>query len=174
MRLSGKTIGFAMSASHCTLEEAIDPIHRLQEEGAEVQAIVSNSVLTTATRFGTPEKWLEAIQQATGRGPLKSIPEVEPIGPKKTFDAVVICPCTGNTMARLANGITDSPVLMAAKAELRNQRPVVLAITSNDILGMNARNLGTLLNAKNVYFVPFGHSKSMVCKPQRWFLRSRR
>ncbi len=165
MRLSGKTIGFALAGSHCTLEEAIDPICRLQEEGAEIVPIVSNTILTTATRFGTPEKWLSAIVDATGKQPLKTIPEVEPLGPQKLLDAVVICPCTGSTLARLANAIIDSPVLMAAKAQLRNQRPVVLAITSNDILGLNARNLGTLLAVKNVYFVPFGHPKSMVCKP---------
>lgn len=156
MRLSGKTIGFALAGSHCTLEEAIDPILRLKEEGADIVPIVSNTILTTTTRFGSPEKWLSAIREATGKEPLKSIPEVEPLGPQKLLDAVVICPCTGNTLARLANAITDSPVLMAAKAQLRNGKPVVLAITSNDILGLNARNLGTLLITKNVYFVPFG------------------
>ncbi len=167
MRLSGKTIGFALAGSHCTLEEAVDPIYRLQEEGADIVPIVSNTILTTPTRFGTPEKWLTAIKDATGKEPLKTIPEVEPLGPQKLLDAVVICPCTGSTMARLANAIIDSPVLMAAKAQLRNERPVVLAITSNDILGLNARNLGTLLSTKNVYFVPFGHSNPLVCKPLR-------
>jgi len=156
MRLSGKTIGFALAGSHCTLDEAMDPIHRLQEEGADIVPIVSNTILTTSTRFGTPEKWLTAIKATTGKEPLRTIPEVEPLGPKKLVDAFVICPCTGSTMSRLANAIIDSPVLMAAKAQLRNQRPVVLAITSNDILGLNARNLGTLLITKNVYFVPFG------------------
>ncbi|MDA8344207.1 MAG: dipicolinate synthase subunit B [Thermaerobacter sp.] len=171
MRLSGKTIGFALAGSHCTLEEAIDPILRLKEEGADIVPIVSNTILTTTTRFGSPEKWLSAIREATGKEPLKSIPEVEPLGPQKLLDAVVICPCTGNTLARLANAITDSPVLMAAKAQLRNGKPVVLAITSNDILGLNARNLGTLLITKNVYFVPFGHSKPIVRKPLRRCLR---
>lgn len=156
MRLTGKTIGFALAGSHCTLDEAIDPILRLQEEGANIIPIVSNSILTTTTRFGTPEKWLTAIREATGKEPLKTIPEVEPLGPQKLLDAVVIAPCTGSTLARLANAITDSPVLMAAKAQMRNQRPVVLAITSNDILGLNAKNLAALLVAKNVYFVPFG------------------
>ena len=112
MRLSGKTIGFALAGSHCTLEEAIDPIYRLQEEGAEIVPIVSNSILTTATRFGTPEKWLAAIVGATGRQPLKTIPEVEPLGPQKLLDAVVICPCTGSTLARLANAIIDRAVLI--------------------------------------------------------------
>ena len=107
MHLTGKTIGFALAGSHCTLEEAIDPILRLKEEGADIVLIVSNSILTTTTRFGTPEKWLTAIREATGKEPLKSIPEVEPLGPQKLVDAVVICPCTGTTMAKLANAITD-------------------------------------------------------------------
>lgn len=112
MRLSGKTIGFALAGSHCTLEEAIDPIYRLREEGADIVPIVSNTILTTETRFGTPEKWLAAIRAATGREPLKSIPEVEPLGPQRLADAVVICPCTGTTMAKLANAITDRAVLI--------------------------------------------------------------
>lgn len=110
MRLSGKTIGFALAGSHCTLEEAIDPILRLKEEGADIVPIVSNTILTTTTRFGTPEKWLTAIREATGKEPLKTIPEVEPLGPQKLLDTVVICPCTGSTLARLANAITDRAV----------------------------------------------------------------
>jgi len=162
MRLAGKTIGFALAGSHCTLKEALDPMVRLIEEGADLIPIVSHTVATVATRFGTPEEWLAAIREVTGKEALKTIPEVEPIGPKNLLDALVICPCTGNTLAKLANAITDSPVLMAAKAQLRNRRPVVLAVSTNDALGLNARNLGTLLNAKNVYFVPFGQDNPMV------------
>jgi len=158
MRLAGKTVGYALTGSHCTLEEALKPIGRLREEGADIVPIVSNTILTTETRFGTPQGWLDKIEAATGKVPLRSIPEVEPIGPKRLLDVLVICPCTGSTLARLATGIIDGPVLMAAKAHLRNLRPVVLAITSNDMLGLNARNLGTLLEVKNVYFVPFGQS----------------
>lgn len=110
MRLNGKTIGFALAGSHCTLDEAIDPILRLQEEGANIIPIVSNTILTTTTRFGTPEKWITAIKDAIGKEPLKTIPEVEPLGPQKLLDAVVICPCTGSTLARLANAITDRAV----------------------------------------------------------------
>jgi dipicolinate synthase subunit B len=162
MRLVGKTIGFALAGSHCTLKEALDPMLRLKEEGADIVPVISNTVATTTTRFGTPEEWIRGIREVTGKDPLKTIPEVEPIGPKKLLDALVICPCTGNTMAKLANAITDSPVLMAAKAQLRNQRPVVLAIATNDALGLNARNLGMLLATKNVYFVPFGQDNPMV------------
>jgi dipicolinate synthase subunit B len=162
MRLAGKTIGFALAGSHCTLQEALDPMVRLKEEGAEIIPIVSDTVATVTTRFGSPEDWLRGITEISGRAPLRSIPEVEPIGPQKLLDALVVCPCTGNTMAKLANAITDSPVLMAAKAQLRNRRPVVLAIATNDALGLNARNLGTLLNTKNVYFVPFGQDNPMV------------
>lgn len=156
MRLEGKTIGFALAASHCTMERALDPMVRLQEEGADILPIISRTLATTETRFGTPEKWIGAIREVTGKEPIKTIPEAEPIGPKKLVDAVVVCPCTGNSMAKLANAITDSPVLMAAKAGLRNGRPVVLAIATNDALGLNAKNLGILLSTKNVYFVPFG------------------
>lgn len=162
MRLSGRTIGYALAGSHCTLERALDPITRLREEGADVVPVISHTVATVTTRFGTPEAWISGIREATGKEPLKTIPEVEPLGPKKILDALVVSPCTGNTMARLANAITDSPVLMAAKSTLRNRRPVILAIATNDALGMNARNLGTLLNAKNVYLVPFGQDNPSV------------
>jgi len=162
MRLAGKTIGYALAGSHCTLERALDPIHRLVEEGADVVPVVSHTVATVTSRFGTPEQWLAGVREATGKEPMKTIPEVEPLGPKKLLDALVICPCTGNTMARLANAITDSPVLMAAKSTLRNQRPVVLAIATNDALGLNMKNLATLLNTKNVYLCPFGQDNPFV------------
>lgn len=156
MSLEGKRIGYALSGSHCTLENTFRPMARLREMGADVIPIVSYTVSSTATRFGTPEGWLEKVREISGHEPLKSIPEVEPIGPKNLVDTVLVAPCTGNTLARLANAINDSPVTMATKACLRNGKPVVLAITSNDLLGMNARNLGMLLAAKHVYFVPFG------------------
>lgn len=162
MRLEGKTIGYALAGSHCTLEKALDPMVRLKEAGADIVPIISNTVATVTTRFGTPEQWIGGIRETSGKEPLKTIPEVEPLGPKKLLDALVVCPCTGNTMARLANALTDSAVLMAAKSTLRNRRPVILAIATNDALGMNARNLGLLLNAKNVYFVPFGQDNPAV------------
>lgn len=156
MCLRGKTIGFALAGSHCTLEQIFRPLRELSGEGADIIPIVSHSVATVATRFGTPEEWRAGLREITGREPLRDIAEVEPLGPRKLLDALVVAPCTGNTMARLANAITDSAVTMAVKSTLRNQRPVVLAISTNDGLGLNAKNWVTLLNTKNIYFVPFG------------------
>lgn len=154
--LSGVRIGMAMAASHCNLHRAVATIKELVEAGAVVTPIVSPSILHVATRFGTPDYWREQIQESTPEEILTSIPEVEPSGPKHWFDVVAVVPCTGNTLAKLANAINDSPVTMAVKAQLRNGRPVVLGITSNDLLGMNAANLGRLLTARNIYFIPFG------------------
>lgn len=154
--LLGRRLGVALSASHCNLARALKQLDVLVAEGAEVVPIISNNVATTETRFGNPDHWITEIERITGRHPLTSIPEVEPFGPKVHLDCLIVMPCTGNTMAKLANAINDSPVSMAAKAQMRNHRPVVLAITTNDALGMNARNLGALLMARNIYFVPFG------------------
>lgn len=156
MRLKGRRVGFALTASHCTLAKVIPELRRLVAEGAEVYPIISSALEQTDTRFGPAAQWLNEITAITGRRPLTTIAEAEPIGPEKLLDVLVIAPCTGNTLAKLANGIVDTPVLMAAKAQLRNQRPVVLAISTNDGLSMNAKNIGLLLNVKNVYFVPFG------------------
>lgn len=156
MTLQGKRIGFAVTGSHCTLDRVLPELERLVAAGADVTSIVSPSVVTTETRFGSPAKWLSRLEDITGKKPLTKIAEVEPIGPQKLLDVMVVAPCTGNTMAKLAQGIIDTPVLMACKAHLRNQRPVVLAISTNDALSMNAKNLGLLLNTRNIYFVPFG------------------
>jgi dipicolinate synthase subunit B len=131
-------------------------LEMLVTEGADVVPIISNNVRSTETRFGRPDDWITEIERITGKHPLSSIPEVEPFGPKIQLDCLVVMPCTGNTLAKLANAINDSPVCMAAKAQMRNHRPLVLAVTTNDGLGMNARNLGAMLVARNVYFVPFG------------------
>lgn len=156
VRMCGKTIGFALAGSHCTLEQIFSPLRQLKEEGAEIVPIISHTVDSVETRFGTPAQWRAGLREVTGREPLKTIPEVEPLGPKKLMDALVVAPCTGHTLARLANAITDSSVTMAVKTTLRNQRPVVLSISTNDGLGLNAKNWVTLLNTKNIYFVPFG------------------
>jgi dipicolinate synthase subunit B len=145
-----------MAASHCNLARALRQLERLVAEGAEVIPIISANVRQTETRFGRPDHWIAEIERITGRTPLSSIPEVEPFGPQIALDCLVVMPCTGNTLAKLANAINDTPVCMAAKAQMRNHRPVVLAVTTNDGLGMNARNLGALLAARNIYFVPFG------------------
>jgi len=126
------------------------------EAGAEVVPVVSHSVMTTDTRFGTAEQWQRELKEITGNDIIGSIVEAEPLGPSKRFDLMVIAPCTGNTTSKLANAITDSAVLMAAKAQMRNGRPLVLAISTNDGLGLNAANIAKLLVTKNIYFVPFG------------------
>ena len=156
MRLSGIRIGFALTGSHCTLDELLTELRVLKDEGADIYPIISYSVDQTLTRFGFPEKWKEGLFSITGRQAINTISGAEPVGPQKMFDVLVIAPCTGNTLAKLANAITDTPVLMAAKAHLRNQRPVVLSISTNDGLGLNAKNIGLLLNAKYIYIVPFG------------------
>ncbi|MDI6631908.1 MAG: dipicolinate synthase subunit B [Bacillota bacterium] len=156
MRLKGVKVGFALTGSFCTLKEVVEQVKKLIDEGAEVFPIVTREVATTDTRFGTAAYWKGLLKEITGHEVIETIIDAEPIGPKKLLDILVVAPCTGNTLAKLANAITDGPVLMAIKAQLRNQRPVVLAIATNDALGMNARNLGVLLNAKNIYMVPFG------------------
>ncbi|HYF95488.1 MAG TPA: dipicolinate synthase subunit B [Symbiobacteriaceae bacterium] len=155
-KLAGRLLGVAMSASHCNLARAMKQLEVLVAEGADVIPIISTNVRTTETRFGKPDDWITEIERITGKHPLSSIPEVEPFGPKVQLDCLVVMPCTGNTLAKLANAINDTPVCMAAKAQMRNHRPVVLAVTTNDGLGMNARNLGAMLVSRNVFFVPFG------------------
>jgi dipicolinate synthase subunit B len=162
MQFDGLKIGFAITGSHCTLDAAIKVMKNLVDEGADVTPIISYSVEGMDTRFGKAEDWLNKFEEITHRKPIHTIPGAEPVGPQKMFDCVVIVPCTGNTLAKLANGITDTPVLMASKSHLRNQRPLVLAISTNDGLGLNARNLGTLLITKNIYLVPFGQDNPKV------------
>lgn len=152
----GITVGYALSGSHCTLPEVMPQIKRFVDAGARVIPIVSNTIMTTDTRFGTSEHWQKEIKEITGNDIISSIVDAEPLGPSKLLDVLLIAPCTGNTTSRLANAMTDGPVLMAAKAQMRNQRPLVLAISTNDGLGLNAANIAKLLVAKNIYFVPFG------------------
>ncbi|MBX6394308.1 MAG: dipicolinate synthase subunit B [Alicyclobacillaceae bacterium] len=156
MDLQGKTIGFAVTGSHCTYDEIVPQLERMVRTGARVVPIVSQTVQSTDTRFWESSAWLAKIEEVTGEKVIRSIVEAEPLGPKKLLDALVIAPCTGNTLSRLANAMTDSPVLMAAKATMRNDRPVVLAISTNDGLGLNMANIAKLMAAKNIFFVPFG------------------
>lgn len=157
MNLNGKTIGFGLTGSHCTYAEVVPQIKRLKEAGARVIPIVSHTVQTTDTKFGEAAEWIAKIKEYSGEEELiDSIVKAEPLGPSKLLDLMVIAPMTGNTTARLANALTDSPVLMAAKATLRNLRPLVVAISTNDGLGLNAMNVAKLLNTKNIFFVPFG------------------
>lgn len=156
MRLKDVRVGFALTGSHCTIEETLPEIENMIKEGADVLPIISTTVKNTDTRFGNSAYWIAKLKEITGKEPITTITGAEPVGPQKLVDVMVIAPCTGNTMAKLANGITDGVVLMAAKAHLRNLRPVVIGISTNDGLGANAKNLGWLINSKNIYMVPFG------------------
>jgi dipicolinate synthase subunit B len=156
MRFAGIKIGFALSGSHCTIPNVLPYIKLLKEEGATVVGILSPAVLNTDTRFGKATEVLEKLKAITGEALLTTLSDVEPVGPQDWFDIVVVAPCTGNTLAKMALGITDTAVTLACKSQLRNNRPVVLSIATNDGLSGNARNLGVLLNRKNIYFVPFG------------------
>lgn len=156
MSLTGKKIGVAFTGSFCTYQKAFEELRKLAEEGAQVQTIFSDAAQTIDSRFGKAEEFLAEAERITGRKPILTIETAEPIGPGSLFDLMILLPCTGNTAAKLANGITDTPVLMAAKAHLRNEKPLLLAIATNDALGMNMKNIGLLMNAKNIFFVPFG------------------
>ncbi|MCZ8512314.1 dipicolinate synthase subunit B [Paenibacillus filicis] len=156
MNWNDMTVGFALTGSHCTFAETMPQIQRFVDAGAKVIPIASHTLMTTDTRFGTSENWQKQLKEITGNDIISSIVDAEPLGPSKLLDVMVIAPCTGNTTSKLANAMTESPVLMAAKAQMRNQRPLVLAISTNDGLGLNAMNVGKLLITKNIYFVPFG------------------
>lgn len=164
MSLANKKIGIAFTGSFCTYKRIFEELEKLIKEGAEVYTIFSNAAQTIDSRFGKSEDFIKKATELTGKKPILTIPEAEPIGPKAYLDALVIFPCTGNTIAKLANGITDGPVLMAAKAHLRNEKPLILSISTNDALGMNMKNIGLLLNSKNIYFIPFGQD-DYVKKP---------
>lgn len=151
-----KNIGIALTGSYCTYEKTFIAMRQLKETKANLFTIFSKNASSTDSRFGKCKDFLEMAKEITGRKPIVTIPEAEPIGPKSMLDILVIAPCTGNTLSKLANGISDTPVLMAAKSHLRNNKPVVISLSTNDALGMNLKNIGILLNTKNIYFVPFG------------------
>jgi dipicolinate synthase subunit B len=156
MTLEGKNVGFALTGSFCTYEDVFKEMEKLIKEGAKVYPIFSDRAKKTDSRFGKAKDFLKKAKELTGIDPVTTIADAEPFGPKGFLDIVIVAPCTGNTLAKLANGITDSPVLMTVKGHLRNVKPVVLAIATNDALGANLKNIGLLLNAKDFYFVPFG------------------
>ena len=151
----GKNIGIAMTGSYCTYKKTFEAIRQLKNTGANLIPIFSFNAASTDSRFGTHDDFLQLARDLTGKEPILTIPDAEPIGPKSMLDILVIAPCTGNTMAKLQQGIVDTTVLMAAKAHLRNEKPLVLAISTNDALSMNLRNIGLLMNMKHIYFVPF-------------------
>ncbi|WP_027339219.1 dipicolinate synthase subunit B [Halonatronum saccharophilum] len=170
MSFEGKSIGFALTGSHCTLAKVMPIMQEFVDKGANVTPILSEAVQTHQTRFGNPEKWRSQVIEITGNEPITTIPEAEPIGPKALFDIMVVAPCTGNTTAKVANAITDTAVTMAIKAQLRNEKPVVLAIATNDALGNNAKNIGEVINTPNIYLVPLGQDDA-VNKPKSWVSR---
>ena len=158
--LSGIKIGYALCGSFCTFSRSIEQLKRLKEMGADITAIMSFNASSIDTRFGTAEAFRKQIEEITGKPIILTIEGAEPIGPKKMFDVLVICPCTGNTMAKLANSIIDTPVTMAAKSHIRNGRPIVIAAATNDGLAGSAKNIGALMNYKEYYFVPLGQDDS--------------
>lgn len=147
-------VGYAMCGSFCTFEKSFAALKKLTEEGAKILPIMSFNAAGLDSRFGTAKENCAKLEQLAGRSILNTIAEVEPLGPKKMCDVLVVAPCTGNTLAKLALGITDTPVTMACKSHLRVGRPVVLAVSTNDALGASAQNIGRLLNTKHIYFVP--------------------
>lgn len=161
--------GFAFCGSFCNMRRAIDVLRGLCESGEDVMPILSETVYATDTRFGKAEDFRREIENVCGRAALHTIPEAEPLGPKVPLDVLCVCPCTGNTLAKMACGICDTSVTMAAKAHLRNERPLVLALASNDALSLGAPNIGRMLQRKHVYFVPFSQDdpekkpRSLVC-----------
>lgn len=152
--LKGVRVGCAMTGSFCTFKRAFQVWRMLGEAGAELIPIMSFNAASMDTRFFNAVDALRLFGEICGRPPIITIPQAEPIGPKKLLDALAIMPCTGNTLAKLAAGVADTPVTLAAKSHLRNSRPVVLAVSTNDALGQNARNIGQLMAARHFYFAP--------------------
>lgn len=149
-------VGYAMCGSFCTLKRAVEEIKVLKEKDFDIYPIMSPITYSTDTRFGKAADFISEVEEICGKKIISTVKDAEPIGPKGLLDVLVISPCTGNTLGKIANGITDSSVSMAAKAHLRNGRPLVLTIATNDALSASAKNIGSLMNTKNVYFVPFG------------------
>lgn len=162
-------IGYCLTGSFCTFRKSIDALKELVEAGYNVTPIMSENAFSTDTRFGDAKEFQDELVEITGNSIIHTIKQAEPIGPKKMFDVLAIVPCTGNTLAKLANGITDTSATMAVKSHIRNARPVVIGVSTNDALGAAAKNIGMLMNYKNYYFVPLGMDdcinkpKSMVC-----------
>ncbi len=153
--MSQLNLGYAMCGSFCTLKNSVSTLKELRSDGHNITPIMSEIVFKSDTRFYACEDLKKEVTEICQNKIIDSVVTAEPIGPKKLFDVLVVCPCTGNTLAKIANGITDTSVTMAVKAHLRNKKPVVLAIATNDALAASAKNIGLLLNTKNIFFVPF-------------------
>ena len=155
MKLAKKTVGIAVTGSFCTFSKVFPQVKALVDEGARVIPIMSEISYSTDTRFGTAAENIRFLEETTGEKVIGRIQDAEQIGPKKILDVLIVAPCTGNTIAKMANGIADSSVTLAIKSHLRNKRPIVVAISTNDGLGNNAKNIGVISNMKNVFLVPF-------------------
>ena len=165
MKLEGKRIGFVFTGSFCTFRKTIDQLKNIIELKAEVLPIMSNNSYTMDTKFGKAQDFIDEIEDITGRKILHTIQEVEPLGPKDILDIIVVAPATGNTIAKLANDIVDVPAPMAVKSVLRRERPVVIAVSTNNGLSASGENIGKLLNRKHYYFVPFKQDNP-ITKPR--------
>ncbi len=163
------TLGYAFCGSFCTISQSLKELEKLSKLDIKIKPIMSEIVYKTDTRFGKAADLIERVEDLCGEKIIHDITAAEPIGPKGLLDIIVVSPCTGNTTAKIALGITDTPVTMAVKAHLRNDRPVVIGLATNDALGASAKNIGLLSNTKNIYFIPFGQDDpngkptSLVC-----------
>lgn len=157
-------LGYAICGSFCTVPTSIRILKKLTEDGHTVVPIMSLNAGKTDTRFGTAEEVRRQVVDLCGRKIVETLTDAEPLGPREPLDALLVCPCTGNTLAKLANGITDTPVTLAVKAHLREDRPLVIALASNDAMSANLGNIGTMLNRKNVFFVPMKQD-DLIKKP---------
>ena len=163
------TVGYAFCGSFCTISDSIKALKELAKQNIKIIPIMSQIVYSTDTRFGKAQDIINEVEEICGQKTIHNIASAEPIGPKNLLDIIIVAPCTGNTLAKIALGITDTPVTMAVKAHLRNNKPVVLAPATNDALGASCKNIGLLHNTKNIFFVPYRqddpHSKnnSLVC-----------
>lgn len=165
MKLEDKKIGYAFTGSFCTFRKSIEALKKVIEAGGLVTPIMSFNSYYMDTKFGKSDDFIKEIEEITGNKIIHTIQDAEPIGPKKLFDILIIAPCSGNTISKLANDIIDTPVTMATKSHLRNERPVVIAISTNNGLAGNAMNFGKLLNTRNYYFVPFKQDNP-ITKPR--------
>lgn len=160
--MSNIKLGFCICGSFCTISSSLNEMRRLKAKGYEITAVLSPIVQTANTRFTKCEELKKEIEEITGKPIICDIVSAEPIGPKRMFDVLTVCPCTGNTLAKLAAGITDTSVTMAVKAHIRNNKPVVIAPATNDALSCSSKNIGYLLNMKHYYFVPFSQDDPLT------------
>ncbi len=165
MKLKDKKIGFILTGSFCTFNKTLEQMENIKKQEADIVPIMSYNSYELDTKFGKAKEFIDKIKDITGKNIIHTIQDAEPIGPKHLTDIMIIAPCSGNTIAKLANGITDSPALMAAKSHLRNNNPLVIAISTNDGLSGSAENIGKILNRNNYYFVPF-RQDNPITKPR--------